>query len=161
MKLKALLICLSLLTPSITSASSWYNTDGFKGVTHFQLLVNNLNISYMINAEKNAIKTYPNDSSIKFDFIRFSSPKDGQIAINTYYSAPAEKITENQCKEIANYLSGNLKDEEFVLKKILPGLTVKTMTPAQAEQIISETSVKVHLITENNPLLNISCQIKK
>jgi len=125
-------------------------------VTHFQLLLNNLNMIYIASFEKKESGDIDKNQPHQI-FLKFFESKKGELVADSFYQAPVSMVTRAKCKEIADEAYEDLKGDESKLATLLKLASFYDIDAEDAKEIVANSRINLTIQAIENKELSISC----
>jgi len=124
-------------------------------VNHFQLLVNNLNMLFIIKIDD--FTKNNQEHGLKTIFVKVSATKDNKLIFNLYYEASVNAVSRAKCKDQLEKDMNEMFGDESKVVKLLQVLSFYEMSQNQAELIIRDAYINLFISAAENKELSVSC----
>lgn len=157
-------LCLALVL-SVFVATNGVASDIGKAlaksdVSHLELIANNLNVLAVMEKilKKMDQKEHKNNESRENVLTKFLVSKDSRLIIEDFYSAPVTSVTDEVCKEQLVKLQESVSGSDSKISVTLSMLSPTKLTTEQAQQILDDAHLVVHMHAKENSQLSLSCR---
>jgi hypothetical protein len=156
------LICSTLailLISTSVGASKLSQELASNDVSHFELLVNNLNIILVSQKLVKNEEPVADENGIKELLTKFSvkGRDEDKMQVVFLYSAPVAILTDIQCRKLLSGNTNQIKVDNSNLVNLFSTVSLYGLDVTQVNEILSETTIKIRMIAEENAELSIDC----
>jgi hypothetical protein len=152
------ILALILFSTSANAATQFKELAG-KDVSNFELLVNNLNMIYLVQKISNSGQPKANAEGIIETYFRFSMAAKDRMRITVLYLAPVAQLTESKCKEILRENQRKIKVDNKSIVDLITSVSLYPANSNEASLILEQTEIVVLLTAKENAQLGINCAV--
>ena len=98
---------LSLILSASSNASDFSEDLHHERVSHLDLLANNLTMFSLQKIDE--LKKLTSHDGIDLTAVKFGVSKDEKLIFNSYYTAPVQKVTKEQCEKEAKTVAEDFR----------------------------------------------------
>lgn len=152
MKIRLMAICALLALSYQVNAEGYAQTLKNSSVNHLQLILNNLNMLFLTQMDKQSDKQNPDEPRQTFQ--KFFESRTGSLVSNSFYQAPFSIVTKAKCDELA---AKEKADINTTLPAVIRLVSLYDMTEANALELVNGMVVNVTIQAVENKDLSINC----
>ena len=148
-----------LLISTSVGASKLSQELASNDVSHFELLVNNLNVILLNQKLIKSEEPIADENGIKELLSKLSvigRDKD-KMQVAVIYSAPVAILTDMQCRKLLTLNTNQVKGDNNNLVSLINAVSLYRLDGTQVREILNEASVNITMIAEENAELSIDC----